>query len=339
MIPFSQQNSAEFNTIDNTNNSDKHKLPLDLVIFGQATIDDIYREDEGLISPRTPGGDSIYALLGATVWPVRAGIVCCVGHDYPHDRLTDSTCNYENTDWSGFAIYDNPSIHLKATYFNDGRRKYVFDDDNLLHFLSPGIQDIPHHMRNCPHVHIAPADCVKQFEILQFYKDQGALVTLDIESHFFVDEPQLVYEMLKCNPIFVPSIEHIQQLSGSKSKDPLELWQWIKTCGVDFAVVKCGADGSWVFDVKAKKLWVVGVVPDLDIVDATGAGDSYCGGFLAGMKITNNPIISAAYGAVSASFIVESMGAKRPVHYTPELAASRFASLKATLPSRPVSLP
>ena len=45
------------------------------------------------------------------------------------------------------------------------------------------------------------------------------------------------------------------------------------------------------------------------VQDTTGAGDAYCGGFLAGYTLTGNPVTAALYGTVSASYVVEAIGA------------------------------
>ena len=55
-------------------------------------------------------------------------------------------------------------------------------------------------------------------------------------------------------------------------------------------------------------------------VDPTGAGDSFCGGFLVGLVETGDLTQAALYGTVAASFVVESR------HAIPVLAISRDAA-------------
>ena len=43
--------------------------------MGQAIIDDINHEGEGLVDERIPGGDSIYAALGAPNWLIEIDVV------------------------------------------------------------------------------------------------------------------------------------------------------------------------------------------------------------------------------------------------------------------------
>ena len=48
----------------------------------------------------------------------------------------------------------------------------------------------------------------------------------------------------------------------------------------------------------------------VDTVDTIGAGDAYCGGFLAGLVETGDPLEAGLRGTVSASFAVQGYGAQ-----------------------------
>ena len=63
-----------------------------------------------------------------------------------------------------------------------------------------------------------------------------------------------------------------------------------------------------VYDVKGKHKWEVPAY-SARMTDPTGAGDSFCGGFLAGYKKTYDPLQAALYGNVSASLKIEGSGA------------------------------
>ena len=59
---------------------------------------------------------------------------------------------------------------------------------------------------------------------------------------------------------------------------------------------------------------------------------------MAGLILDKDPVKAAAYGAVSASFIVESLGAQCPAHYTAQEAERRLEELLAGLPQVPIEL-
>jgi len=64
------------------------------------------------------------------------------------------------------------------------------------------------------------------------------------------------------------------------------------------------------------------------MADPTGAGDAFCGGFLAGYQKTFDPLQAALYGNVSASLKVEGSGAFYPLDILPGLAEARLSALK-----------
>ena len=63
-------------------------------------------------------------------------------------------------------------------------------------------------------------------------------------------------------------------------------------------------------------------------MDLTGAGDAFCGGFLAGMALGDDPVTAAMYGTVSASFAIEGPGISRLLAATPAEASQRLTRLR-----------
>ena len=73
--------------------------------------------------------------------------------------------------------------------------------------------------------------------------------------------------------------------------------------GAPAVVVKLAGAGSIVLDASGE----VSHVPAYParMIDPTGAGDSFCGGFLVGLHETRDVVQAALYGTVAASFVVE----------------------------------
>jgi ribokinase len=89
-------------------------------------------------------------------------------------------------------------------------------------------------------------------------------------------------------------------------------------------VIKLGEQGSLVYDREHDQLTPVPVYP-ARVQDTTGAGDAYCGGFLAGYTLTHDPVTAALYGTVSASYVVEAIGALATHQPSPAEARARLA--------------
>lgn len=72
--------------------------------------------------------------------------------------------------------------------------------------------------------------------------------------------------------------------------------------------MKLGGAGALVWDRARGEAVAVPAVAATP-TDPTGAGDSFCGGFLAGLVENGNAVTAAHYGAISAARIVEHFGA------------------------------
>ena len=96
--------------------------------------------------------------------------------------------------------------------------------------------------------------------------------------------------------------------------------------GAKTVILKLGTAGCQVFQRGAG---LIAEIPIVDVVarDPTGAGDAFCGGFLAGMHIANDPVIAARYGCVSASFAVEAPGLTGLIESSREQAEERLRSI------------
>ncbi len=109
-----------------------------------------------------------------------------------------------------------------------------------------------------------------------------------------------------------------------------DLWEMaaaIGEYGCDIIVIKRGGHGQAVYDVKGKHKWEVPAYPARP-ADPTGAGDAFCGGFLAGFRKNYDPVEATLYGNVSASLKVEGSGAFYPLDILPGLAEARLNVLK-----------
>ena len=63
------------------------------------------------------------------------------------------------------------------------------------------------------------------------------------------------------------------------------------------------------------------------MLDPTGAGDAFCGGFLAGFIKDFDPLQAALHGNISASLTLEGSGPFYPLDAMPGLAEARRRSL------------
>lgn len=96
--------------------------------------------------------------------------------------------------------------------------------------------------------------------------------------------------------------------------------------GVRTLVVKKGGAGCEIHDAASGRVIAIPAVAT-DAVDPTGAGDAFCGGFLAGIVAGNDLVRAARQGAVAASFAVERTGVEGLLRIDRREADDRLASI------------
>jgi ribokinase len=143
------------------------------------------------------------------------------------------------------------------------------------------------------------------------------VVTVDILSDEYIDR-RLYADLgfLRGASAFLPSEAEIMRIWG-----PPNIGVWLRETALRLKchmAAKLGERGSLVCDAKSGVLIHTPAHP-VKVVDTTGAGDGYCGGFVAGL-VARRPLTEcAAMGAVSASYVVEVCGAletERPTAVT-----------------------
>jgi sugar/nucleoside kinase (ribokinase family) len=100
----------------------------------------------------------------------------------------------------------------------------------------------------------------------------------------------------------LPSEQEIMRIWG-----PQDITIWLRE-SASRLVAKLGERGSLVCDAESGVLIHTPAHP-VHVVDTTGAGDGYCGGFVAGLAAGRPLAECAPMGTVSASYIIEACGA------------------------------
>jgi len=133
-------------------------------------------------------------------------------------------------------------------------------------------------------------------------------------------------EFLPLVDVFSPNWEESAQLLGIDK--PHAIVARFLALGVPVVALRMGEAGSLV--ATGAQRWHIPAVP-VHVVDVTGAGNSYCGGFLVGYAQTGDPRAGGLYGAVSASFTIEQFGLPVIDGATNGLAKERLVGIEDAL--------
>ena len=301
-----------------------------------------------------PGGSALYACGGVLTWGGNVGLLGRVGEDYPRAWL--KAIGARGVDVSGIKILPQ-SIDLRDFVAYDAdfeltrgspvsqfaRRKLPFpkallgyqppadsqQDMRRPDLLSPSITDIPAPYRDARAVHLCPLDFVSHHQLAAAFKASGVTtLTLDPSAGYmtaaFLQDLRIVLGTVTA---FLPSEAKLRSLFWGQTYDLWEMMAAVGSYGCEIVVVKRGAGGQAVLDVRSGRKWEIPAYPARP-ADPTGAGDAFAGGFLAGFKRTYDPLQAALHANVAASLKVEGTGAFYALSVLEGLAEARLAGLQ-----------
>lgn len=116
-------------------------------------------------------------------------------------------------------------------------------------------------------------------------------------------------------------------LFQNRTHDLWEMAETLASYGCEFIVIKCGARGQLLYDAATGSRWEVPPYP-ARFANPIGAGDAFCGGFLAGYRRTYDPLEAVLYGNIAASLVVEGNLATYALDALPGLNLARLESLR-----------
>lgn len=295
----------------------------------------------------------LYAAAGLAAWEGNIGLLARVGEDYPHEWLRAFEQRGldtrgvrilpEHLDLRFFQAYldpltpqrNNPVAHFtrlglpypKALLGYQPPAE-VQDDRKTVGPASPRPLDIPEDYLEASAVHLCPLDYATHNRLIPAFR-QGGITTLTLDPCSAYMTPAAwadVRRLLQGLTAFLPCEEELRALFWGQSDDLWEMAEALAAQGCELIVIKRGGHGQMLYDAPARKRWEIPAYP-AHLVDPTGAGDSFCGGFLAGYRQTYDPLRAVLYGNVSASLTIEGSGAFHALEALPGLAQARLQSL------------
>ena len=148
-------------------------------------------------------------------------------------------------------------------------------------------EDVPQEVvRNADFVHIGGFYLMPKFDgedtvkTLKVAREGKAITTMDILG---IKQDNMAEKILPAMPYldyFMPNLEEAQMITGLTDLD--ELCDFFLNAGAKHVVLKMGARGSLIKDKKGMRLRIPAF--KVEVVDTTGCGDAWTGGFIAGLS-------------------------------------------------------
>lgn len=260
---------------------------------------------------RVLGGAAVYSGLAGSFFS-KVGIVGIIGKDFPekYQKLLK-----DRLDLSGLKIDKKGKTFFYDSTFDYGftKRQSNKTELNVIEKFNP---KLPESYRKAEYVYLANNDPIQNLKALE-QVDNPKFTVCDTIEYWITNKKKQVEKMFSSTDVVVLNDDEIRLFC--KEPNLIKAAKKILSLGAKYVIVKKGEHGSLLFfdDV----IFPAPGYPMEDVIDPTGAGDSFAGGFLGHIsrkgKLDEQTLKEAViYGNVMGSFAVE------------DFSVNRFLSLK-----------
>ena len=276
-----------------------------LVIVGTMAFDEIITPTAE--SGKILGGAATYIGLAAAYADADIAAVSVVGEDFPEEHL--SLLTNRGIDISGVEqVMGGKSFYWKGKYHTNMNKRDTLDTQlNVLADFNP---IVPKKYRDASVVMLGNLDPKVQRKVLdQLTPNPSRTVLLDTMNFWMDLELAALLDVIKEVDVITINDEEAMQLSGQTNL--VLAAKAIHKMGPEFVIIKKGEHGALLF--YKDQPFFAPALPLENVVDPTGAGDSFAGGlsgYLAAQNTTTAPVIKKGilYGTTAASLCVGAMG-------------------------------
>jgi sugar/nucleoside kinase (ribokinase family) len=276
------------------------------VTLSNLIIDDIVLAD-GRSFMNTLGGAGTHTLVGMRPWSQALGFIAYCGDDFdPQHRIF---LEGMGVDLRG--IVRRPGLRTARAWqlFEPNERRIEVFRTSLEEFMlsKPQFEDIPPDYLQARGYHIQWGSLDELTKMLTQLRAANPSVQIGCEPSIsqLAGSLDAHRPILSQTDLFTPDLEEAGALTGAT--DVPGMIDTLLNAGARLVALRMGAAGSLV-GTSAGDYYRIPAVPPSELVDVTGAGNAYCGGFIVGLGRGEEPAQAAARAAASASFALEQVG-------------------------------
>jgi sugar/nucleoside kinase (ribokinase family) len=281
-----------------------HRGSRDLVVVGSVALDSV-KTPFGEVE-RSLGGSAVYFSAAARFFcPVH--LVGVVGHDFPQEHI--QLLKKLGIQIDGLLMEQGRTFHWKGYYEKDLNRAITLKTElNVFERFKPVL--MKQHL-HAPHLFLANIHPDLQWSVLQQSR-KPKWVACDTMNFWIESAPKSLERVLRHVDIVLMNDGEIRQWSGEAHL--LKAVRKLMKLGPKIVVVKRGEYGACCFTSQGH-FAIPAYLLD-EVMDPTGAGDSFAGGFLGYLSRFDRPRAkdvqeAILHGSVVASFNVQSFSVKR----------------------------
>ena len=268
------------------------------------------------------GGDTSNAAIAAARAGARSAYLTRLGADHFGDALM---ALWEKEGVDSQAVERDPASATGIYFVHHGKSGHVFSYMRAgsaasrmtpAHLTSQGWDEAIAHSKIL-HVSgislaISPSACATALQAMRLAREVQTLVSFDSNLRlklWSLTEAQAgIEQAVALCDLFLPSLEDMETLTGLHDPDAIVDWSHAK--GARQVVLKLGERGALVSDGQQRHR-VEG--RRVALVDATGAGDCFCGNLLARVAMGDDLFAATRYANQAAALSVQGFGAVAPL--------------------------
>lgn len=272
------------------------------------------------------GGAATYICWAASYFCDNQNLVSVVGDDWP--VLEIQALNSRGVDTKGLQIIQGAKSFFWSGKYHDNmnQRDTLVTDLNVLADFNPVL---PESYRRSTYLMLGNLTPEIQMEVIRQMVVPPKLIAMDTMNFWMDIAMDSLLETIKLVDVLTINDEEARQLSGEYSlvKAAGKIFQM----GPKYLVIKKGEHGALLFH--EKEVFFAPALPLLDVVDPTGAGDTFAGGFMGYLAKTDDVSFenlkrALIYGSAMASFCVEEFSLDRLKTITRDQLHTRLGQFK-----------
>ena len=296
---------------------------VDVVAVGTVAFDSI-RTPFGQVD-RALGGTASHFTLAASFF-AKPGIVSVVGKDFPKEHRDFFAAR--NIDTAGLQVADGKTFWWKGFYEYDMNEAH--NEAVELNTFGRFVPKLPEQYKTAKFVFLGAIDPVQQGALLKQFKNAD-LIALDTKD-FWINMPDKKQAILdNLDKVDMLLLNEWETRNLFQTPNLVKAAREALKAGPKWVIVKKGEHGALLFS-KSSYFFAPGY-PLENVVDPTGAGDSFAGGLMGWLAKTRDlaePNLRKAivYGSVLASYNAEGFGLDNLKKIQEEHIETRFAAFR-----------
>jgi sugar/nucleoside kinase (ribokinase family) len=280
-----------------------------VLVVGSIAFDSI-EAPTGAVEDALGGSATFFSYVAS--YFTRPRLVGDVGEDFP-DRFRQVFAGRQ-IDTAGLVTQKGKTFRWKGKYHQDMNTRDTLE----IHLNVFGTFDpvVPEKFRDSTHVFLANGSPRVQARVLDQTR-KPVLVLADTMDLWISTDRDALLELLRRVDGLLLNDSEARLLTDEDNL--VRAGQAVRRLGPKFVIIKKGEHGAMLFSQDG--IFVVPAYPTAEVIDPTGAGDSFAGGVLGYLASDDSPPPgrlrrAMAYGTVAASFTVEGFGLDRLLRTT-----------------------